>query len=857
MISFSRLQAKLSFFTSFLVTAIQEMVAVAGSKETGLRFYHHCIDRFLLRLESPSEREEAQSSYCYTLLKLHYQEVVSLLTNPLAPISHLFIQVLNSLFVRRLPSHPSRLVRLVVELWPDLIVHLTTLHNQTVANGFDLTGVVVRSPEEMESIVASWVHDAYAEGRQSSEQATSLQSYSVLQQLLLNSASLASYTHHTAPWNAIQAVLRSQWLQKSSAGERKRVRTNSFPPKEKPPLEDLLRLPVCPRGALWWCYRSYTGLCPLVASLSRILTMLLSLFPSSSIRQKSSILTALQRVILCSPQLLVQPAVLRVLTSSLSSSHATLVERVLSLLTVAPSVLISQPLLVRTAVAVGLKQASRSVRVQTMQMVQSCENVLLASPMDDDAATLLKHLSQQTLKHLVLETDEVVTRHTQKAALLLWTHPHLHLPTLQHLVEVVDDCVDSLVVTDSALRSSLVTTLSLPEARESVCALLHAALGRLANDPTPLDLHLLLVLLDTPYAPLSECVSLLPSLLHSPDCLPLALRLLSRVLCGDSSLSCQEADSLHRTVLSLLPEVDTVKLIQETSRCLLQVILLGQSLDLPFIESLRSCMRRCVECVKSYVECVKSYVECVKNFANSVKGCANSNHEREDPLQRDEKEVLRSVLVLGQLCQHMDRRLYASLVEDDTSLRVSSIASALSSLFFHSESSHPIHLYALESYFRCLLHSPDGIASEMVQQTVEVVFLTGMNGRFSATASLNPVALFSSCSSWFYNHSPRCVRRGNSCQLQPRSRRSLWVRSLTLGHERRMGLLRGLRLASQYRSSREVRRRGILLQLQRHDPGVGSLLPLQRAPSGNPLRNGLHPAGDPSPPLQGADGKDN
>lgn len=812
------------------------MVAVVGSKEAGLRFYQHCIDRFLTKLESTSEREEAQVSACYALLKLHYQEVVSLLTNPLVPVSHLFIQLLNSLLVRHLSSHPPRLVRLVVELWPDLIVRLMTLHSQTTTNGFALAGEAVLSPEAIDPMVASWVNDAYAEGNQTTEQATSLQPYSILQELLLNSASLASYSQHTAPWNVIQAVLRSQWLRESSGGERKRVKTRSFPSKEKPSLEDLLRLPVCPRGSLWWCYRSYTGLCPLVASMSRILTMLLSLFSSSSIRQKSSILTALQRVILCSPQLLVQPPVLRVLTSSLSSSHATLVERVLSLLTVAPSVLVSQPLLVRTAVAVGLKQPSRSVRVQTMQMVRSCEDVLLTSPMDDDAVTLLKHLSQQTLKHLVLETDEVVTRHTQKAVLLLWTHPHLHLPTLQHLVEVVDDCVDSLVVTDSALRSSLVATLSLPEARESVRTLLYGTLDRLANNPTPLDLHLLLVLLDTPCTPLNDCVPLLSLLLRSPDCLPLALRLLRRVLGEGSSLSSQEVDSFHQIVLSLLPEVDTVKLIQETSRCLLQIVLLGQSRGLPFAEPLQSRIADAIECVNHFVGAV--------------------NERKHSPPCSNEKEVLRAVLVLGQLYQHMDRRLYASLIENNTQLRVSVIASALSSLYLHSESSHPIHLYALESYFRCLLHSPSGIAPDMVQEVVEVVVRFRMNGRFSATVSSSRVASFSSCCSWFCRRFPPCARRCSCSRLRPRSRRSLWTPSRTLGHQRGMGLRRGLRLAPQSCSSREVQRRRVLLQLERHNPSARPLLPLQRAPPGNPLRNGLHPAGDPSPPLQGAHGKD-
>ena len=724
--------------------AIQEMAAENKSSETGLHFYHHCIDRLLVKLESAAEREEAQTSCCYTLLKLHYQEVVSLLTNPLTPVSHVFIQLLNSLFVRHLSSRPPRLVRLVVELWPDLIVHLTTLHNQTGTRGFALEGVITRSSEEVDSMATSWVNDAYAEERQESDPPAPFQPISVLQGLLLNSASLASYSKNPVPWNAVQAVLRNQWLRKPTAGERKRVRTLSFPSKEKPPLEELLQLPVCPRGSLWWCYRSYTGLCPLVASLSRILTVLLSLFPSSSIRQKSSILTALQRVVLCSPQLLVQPSVLRVLTSSLSSSHATLVERVLSLLTVAPSVLVSQPLLVRTAVAVGLKQPSRAVRTQTMQMVQSCEDVLLTSAMDDDAVTLLKHLSQQTLKHLVLETDEAVIRHTQKAILLLWTRPHLHLPTLQHLVEVVDDCVDSLVVTDSALRPSLVATLSLPEARESVSTLLHSTLSRLANDPSPLDLHLLLVLLDTPSAPLNEYVPLLPELLHSSDCLPLALRLLSRVLRENASLSSQEANSLHQTILSLLPEVDTVKTIQEIARCLLQSALLGQSRDLPFIESLRS-----------------SLIDSMERVTRFVDSPTNEQAEADSLHYTDEKEVLRAVLILGQLYQHMDRRLYAALIEANPSLRVSSVASALSSLYLRTESSHPIHLYALESYFRCLLHSPSGIASEMVQQVVEVAFLVRMNGRSCAMVSSSRVALSSSCCSWSCRHFPHCVRRGS------------------------------------------------------------------------------------------------
>lgn len=151
-------------------------------------------------------------------------------------------------------------------------------------------------------------------------------------------------------------------------------------------------------------------------------------------------------------------------------------------------------------------------------------------------------------------------------------------------------------------------------------------------------------------------------------------------------------------------------------------------------------------------------MERVTRFVDSP---TNEQAEADSLHYTDEKEVLRAVLILGQLYQHMDRRLYAALIEANPSLRVSSVASALSSLYLRTESSHPIHLYALESYFRCLLHSPSGIASEMVQQVVEVAFLVRMNGRSCAMVSSSRVALSSSFCSWSCRHFPHCVRRGS------------------------------------------------------------------------------------------------
>ena len=273
-----------------------------------------------------------------------------------------------------------------------------------------------------------------------------------------------------------------------------------------PPLPQLLQQSVCPSHSLRWCYESSLCTSSLLPSVTPILTFILTTASTtSSSRVRASILHSLQPVIQVSPTLLIQPVFLRMLTMTLSSNQAIVVDHSIALIARVPSMILQNSLLAQSTIAVGLKQSSRSVRTQTMQLITQCVEFILIKhsyALTADEEKFLKYSIQQTLKHLVIEREENVIQAGQNVLRMIWTisnpcHSYLpHLSCLRHLVHVVNDCSDALVPNDRALRPALLTALNHPSLLKDLRCHLMDTIRRLAEQPFLEDLHLLHFLLD-------------------------------------------------------------------------------------------------------------------------------------------------------------------------------------------------------------------------------------------------------------------------------------------------------------------------------------------------------------------------
>lgn len=658
-----------SFFTLFMIDALQEYCLRDQSIRQGLLFYQQVIEHIISQVDKQPD--------CSNFLILHYSELLSLVVHPLTPITHSFLSIINSLLVRYLSSS-STLIRAILVMWPSFVVTLTNIH-KTCDECECITGITLGDVNRIDSIVNSWMKDVKPDTVNSVDHSSSIQ------QLILNSTSLACYHHNpdvAKGWRRVRATLLSQWKLKDESHTGKRVKTREGV-DPLPEVDAILHSLICPYSIYGWCYRCYISNGPLVSSVAHIVTQLLSLAVSSSIRQRASVLTALQKIIQVSPHMIIQPPFLRMLTNSLSSHQAVIIERVIALLGTVPLIVVSQPLLVRTAVAVGLKQSSRSVRVQTMQFVANCEQAILNKPIDSSAAALLKHLAQQSLKHLVTETDPAVIPHCRQALLLLWTDSHAHLPTLQHLIEVVDECQDSLVPSDIALRSTLITTLSFPEVHDALLIIYQSTISRLQETPSTEDLHLLLALLDTAQIPVETSGEVVLTLLCNTKGkqLFLSLQLTARVL-KKTELQVEFESELS----SLLIKVDTVEGIQRVIHCLMIQAQIHNSMD-----SLRSILKDCLLAIQS---------------------------DPEDSTDTN-RTLLRSVVIIGHVYQELTRSLYNSLFEDEL-FHIRSVSSTLEAILLNTTIPLLIRLYAFESCCHCLLHSSTGISLNMLNWATEV-----------------------------------------------------------------------------------------------------------------------------------------
>ena len=662
-----------SFFTLFVVTALQESCLHDQPIRQGLLFYQQILEHIISQIDKQSD--------CSSFLVLHYNELLSLLTHPLTPITHSLLSIINSLLVRYLSSSPT-LIRAVLVMWPAFVISLTTLHR----NCENVTpGITLGDANQIDSIVNSWKITTMKATSVKATTGKNDEQSSSIQQLILNSTSLACYHSNASTaraWKMTRATLLSQWklLNQSSSSKRVKTREGVDP---VPPVDTILHSLICPNGGYSWCYQYYISNGPLIGSVGQIVTQLLSLAESSSIRQRASVLTALQKIIQVSPAMLIQPPFLRMLTNTLSSHQAIIVERVIALLATVPAIVVSQPLLVRTAVAVGLKQTSRSVRVQTMQFVANGEQAILNKPIDSSSASLLKHLAQQSLKHMVIETDVAVIPSCRQALLLPWTDSHAHLPTLQHLVEVVDECQDSLLPSDISLRPTLISTLSLPEVYPVLLSLYQSTMTRLQEAPSKEDLHLLLTLLDIPQIPIEMSDELVLNLLHNTKGtqLLLSLQLTARIL-----EKTPRKVEFENELKSLLARVDTVEGIQRVVHCLMVFAQIHNSM-----ESLHEPLK-----------------ECLLVIQNVPEDTADTN-----------RTMLRSIVIIGHVYQELTRSLYNSLFEEEL-FHIRSVSCILETIFLNTTIPLLIRLYAFESCCRCLLHSPTGISLNVLNCATEV-----------------------------------------------------------------------------------------------------------------------------------------
>ena len=388
------------------------------------------------------------------------------------------------------------------------------------------------------------------------------------------------------------------------------------------------------------------------------------------------------------------------LQSTLSSNQPILIERSIGLMAAVPRTVIRKPDMVYTAITVGLRQPANSVRIQTMQLILQCEEVILDSPTTDPELTkkFLKYAVQQVLKQLVKESDQSVLFAGHQAIQFLWTSPCRCLQALHNLLYVINKCNDSFVPADAALRPALITALSYPSMLVPLQQYAEETLRRIVDYPQEEDLHLLYVLLDIPHVLEPVCSQVL-SALHtlvqktSGSVLLLAMKVLLAVLDKEVVLYEDHVKSFQIEMVDVLMQVNTFDGIRLASQCIMKLV-----------------NKYCLETPWAAITVCNLIESCLQN----VRGLS---HEQQSPLLLH--ECRRSIIILGQIYEKLNIHSY-TMISNLKEWRVDFVAASLEAIFLNTHYEPIIRVHALEASLRCRLNSHGKMSDDVLHEIENV-----------------------------------------------------------------------------------------------------------------------------------------